>query len=100
MASTYANERTDPAWASRQTQALAAAARSPQMTQIGADIHDLQIDCRATVCRIGGSFASRTAADDWLMLYLPVAGANMPQSTYNLGRDASGRITLEMYGGR
>lgn len=94
----YANERVDPAWAAGKEQELASLAKTEAMTAMNANVSNLTVDCRTTMCEIGGDFPSITAGDDWFTLFTTNVGSKMPSATYKYEHKADGTVRIHIYG--
>ena len=98
LASQYRNQRVDPAWAPGKERELAGLSSSDQIKQLNADVANMTVDCKASVCKISGDFKSITAGDDWLTLYMGNLGSKLPAASYKYLRNADGTFRIEIYG--
>lgn len=94
----FASEQVDPAWAPQKTSALSAIADDPGFEVAGAQPKSLNVDCRSSMCRIEGQFASSGVAEDWILMYMSSVGSEMPNSVVSRSRNPDGSTRVEIYG--
>lgn len=94
----FNSESTDAPWASRKITELRSMASSSQIAALGAEVSNLSVDCRQATCRMTGDFATRSAAEDWVTLYMSSLGNRLPSATYRLHEAPGGRTGIEIYG--
>lgn len=98
LASQYRNQKVDPVWAPGKERELAGLSSSDQIKQLNADVTNMTVDCKASVCKISGDFKSTTAGDDWVTLYMGNLGSKLPSASYKYIRNADGTVRIEIYG--
>lgn len=98
LISQYQNEKVNAGWAAPREQSLTANAVSPQIEQLGAQPKNLAAHCRSTTCQITADFPTRTAADDWVTLYLTDSVTALSRSSYQTTANPDGSIHVELYG--
>lgn len=98
MASSFATEKTDTAWASAHERSLASLQDSGPIRDAGAEAQNFQAECRSSMCRIQADFPNRSAAEDWLQLYTAGLGNNLPVVTAHKTANPDGSVRLEIYG--
>lgn len=94
----FASEQVDPAWAPQKVSALSAIADDPGFEAAGAQPKSLNVDCRSSMCRIEGQFASSGVAEDWILMYMSSVGGEMPNSIVSRSRNPDGSMRVEIYG--
>lgn len=94
-ASRYSGEKVDAGWAGTTEAKLLAASKSEQITQLNAEPQQLDIDCKASMCRIQADFSNRSSADDWFTLF-SMNGSDIPSTffKYSINPDGSTRMTV------
>jgi hypothetical protein len=93
----YNDERVDSAWSNAMERDLVALSDSEQMRAMDANVSNLEVDCRTTMCRIRGEVASITAGDDWITLYMTNVGAKLPEVTYHYVPGDDGKLRIELF---
>jgi hypothetical protein len=94
----YAGENLDPAWAAAKEATMLGASTSIQIEQLDAEPEALDINCKATMCRIEADFASSTLAQDWFTLFSTALGAEMPHASFQYSREVDGSVRVVVYG--
>lgn len=93
----YSGERVDASWAGPHESRMLAASRSDQIAQLHAEPHALDIDCKATMCRVVADFATRSVAEDWFTLF-SIGGSDMPNASYEHSFNPDGTARVTIYG--
>lgn len=93
----FRNEKIDAAWAPSKERALAELSTSDQIKSLKADISNLSVDCKTTVCRVTGDFPSMVAGDDWFTLYMNNVAPEIPYASYKYVPNADGTVRIEVY---
>jgi hypothetical protein len=94
----HAAERVDPAWSNAMELELVELADSDQIRALHANVSNLEVDCRTTMCRMRGDVPSITAGDDFVTLYMTNLGSRMPEAAYRYVRDDDGALHIEIFG--
>ncbi|MEP6634706.1 MAG: hypothetical protein ABJA62_10920, partial [Luteimonas sp.] len=95
---TYRAESVDPAWAPQKTAELNQIAALPAIAQAKISPKSLDVDCKRTICRLNGTFASNGDAEDWTMLYMSSVGGALPNSVVTRTQNPDGTTNVEIYG--
>ena len=95
---TYRSERADPAWAPQKENELNTIAASPAIAEAKIVPKSLEVDCKRTICRLNGTFASSGEAEDWIMLYMASVGGGLPNSVVTRTQNPDGTTGVEIYG--
>lgn len=90
----------DPAWAAATEARLARAARAKSIADVQAVPASFDADCRQSSCRVEAGFASATALEDWMTLYMLEAGPELGQVAFHHTRAADGGVRVTLYGAR
>ena len=98
LATRYANEPVDAAWASAKEAKLLAASTSDEIRRSNAVPENYRANCRSTVCRIGADFPNRGAVQDWLTLFSTGVGGELPNEAYIVTNNPDGSVHLEIMG--
>lgn len=98
MASRFAAEKPDPAWASAHEKDLASLQDSGPMRDAGAKAEDFKAECRSSLCRIQADFPNQSMASDWLQLYMSGVGDRLPVATAHQVVNPDGSVRIEIYG--
>ena len=98
MASRFAAEKPDPAWANAHEKDLVSLQDSDPMRDAGAKATSLQADCRSTMCRVQADFPDAGAAANWLQLYMGGVGDSLPVATAHQIVNPDGSVRVEIYG--
>ena len=93
----YANEPIDPSWSAAKEQELVGLAKNDAMAQINANVSNLTVDCRSTMCDIQGDFPNVSMGDDWFSLFMLNVGAKLPSSSYKYDRNPDGTVRIHIY---
>lgn len=93
----YRSEKTDPAWAPAKERELAELSTSNQIRDLKADVQNLKVDCKTSMCKITGDFKTMTAGDDWFILYMNNVGPKVPTAVYKYVNNPDGTLTMEIY---
>jgi hypothetical protein len=97
-AETFEREAVDPAWAPQKETDLQAIADAPGFETAGVAPQDLAIECKSSMCRVDGKFASNGEAEDWLLIYMSSVGGNMPNAVVSRSRNPDGSTRVQIYG--
>lgn len=97
MAARHREERVDAAWSNTVESELASLASSDQIRAMHADIRDVAVDCRTSMCRITGDFDTVTQGDDWFTLYMTSVAARVPTATYKYDNNPDGSWRIVVY---
>lgn len=98
LAAQFLSEKTDAAWAPSKERALAALSTSDQIRSLNADISNMSVDCKSTVCRVTGDFPTMVAGDDWFTLYMNNVAPEIPYASYKYVPNKDGTVRIEVYG--
>ena len=98
LATRYAAEPVDAAWAAAKEAKLLAASASDEIRRIGAMPGNYRASCRSSVCRIGADFPNRSATEDWLTLFSTGVGGELPNEAYVVSPNPDGSVHLEVMG--
>jgi len=93
----YSGEQVDARWAGTTEAKLLTASKSEQITQLQAEPLALDVDCKATMCRIQADFRNRSSADDWFTLF-SMNGSDIPTTFYKYSVNADGSARMTIYG--
>ncbi len=94
----FQGQRVNTAWARAKETELEKRVVDPQMEAISAIPTAFDVECRSSACRIVAEFPNRSAADDWLTLYLTTNGGLLPRVSFNQTPQPDGSIKLEVLG--
>ena len=97
FAARYNNEPVDAAWAGAKEAELMGLGVSDQIRQLGAEPQNMSVDCKSSMCRITGDFATTSTGDDWFTLYMNNVGAKVPVASYKYVRNPDGTVTINVY---
>jgi hypothetical protein len=97
-AETFERETVDPAWAPQKEVDLQAVASVPGFETAGVAPQDLSIECKSSMCRVDGKFASNGEAEDWLLIYMSSVGGNLPNAVVSRSRNPDGSTRVQIYG--
>ena len=97
-AARYASERADPDWAPAKERELTTLAANKAFDQADARPSSLSVDCRTSMCRLDGQFATSGQAEDWVMMYMATVGDAMPNSVVSRSQSEDGSTRIEIYG--
>jgi hypothetical protein len=98
LATRYAAEPVDAAWASAKEAKLLAASSSDEIRRSNALPGNYRASCRSTVCRIGADFPNRGAVQDWLTLFSTGVGSELPNEAYIVTDNPDGSVHLDIMG--
>lgn len=98
LAAQFNGEKTDTAWAPAKERSLAALSTSDQIKGLNADISNLSVNCKSTVCRVTGDFPTMVAGDDWFTLYMNNVAPEMSYASYKYVPNKDGSFRIEVYG--
>lgn len=93
----YDNERTNPQWSAAKEQDLLRLRSTAEIARLNADVSNLQVDCKSSMCRLTGDFPTMTAGSDWFTLYSLNVGEGLPSSTFKFERNADGTSKIVIY---
>lgn len=94
----FDSEQPDAAWARRKEAELESRVIDPQMDAINAIPTSFKVECRSATCRIVADFASRSAAEDWLTLYLTTNGGLLKQASFDQAQQPDGTVRMQILG--
>lgn len=94
----FAAEQMDPAWAPQKEAELSTIASQPGFATAGVKPTSLSMDCKSSMCRIDGQFASNGEAEDWILIYMSSVGSAMPNSVVSRTQNPDGSTRVEIYG--
>lgn len=94
----FQREKVDPAWASKKEGELNKIAAQPVFETAGAVPKEMRVDCKSSMCRLDGSFATNGQAEDWVLLYMSSVGSAMPNSLVTRKANPDGTTSVEIYG--
>lgn len=94
----FAAEQVDPAWAPQKEAELTGIANQPGFETAGVKPTSMDMDCKSSMCKIDGQFASNGEAEDWLLIYMSSVGSAMPKSVVSRTRNPDGSTRVEIYG--
>lgn len=98
LATRFATEKPDAAWASAKEAKLLAASTSDEIRRANAQPRNYTATCRSSVCKIGADFDNRGALEDWLTLFSTGLGSELPSEAYVLSTNQDGSLHLEIMG--
>ena len=94
----FAAEQVDPAWAPQKEAELTGIAKHSGFETAGVKPTDMRMDCKSSMCRIDGQFASNGEAEDWILIYMSSVGSAMPNSVVSRTQNPDGSTRVEIYG--
>ncbi|MBJ6980530.1 hypothetical protein [Luteimonas sp. MC1572] len=94
----FAAEQVDPAWAPQKEAELAGIAGQSGFETAGVRPTSLSMDCKSSMCKIDGQFASNGEAEDWILIYMSSVGSAMPSSVVSRTQNPDGSTRVEIYG--
>ena len=94
----YTHESVDTTWSNTMERQLVSLADSDQIRAMHANVANLEVDCRTSMCRVSGDVPSITAGDDWFTLYMTNVGGAMPEAAYRYVRNPDGTLHIEVFG--
>ena len=97
FAARYTNEPVDAAWAGAKEAELMGLGVSDQIRQLGAEPQNMAVDCKSSMCRITGDFATMSTGDDWVTLYMNNVGDKLPMASYKYVQNPDGTVTINVY---
>ena len=97
FAARYNNEAVDSAWAGAKEAELMGFGVSDQIRQVNAEPQNLAVDCKSSMCRITGDFASMSTGDDWITLYMNNVGDKVPVASYKYVQNPDGTVSINVY---
>ena len=97
FAAKYENEPVDAAWAGAKEAELMGLGVSDQIRQLGAEPQNMAVDCKSSMCRITGDFATMSTGDDWITLYMNNVGDKVPVASYKYVQNADGTVSINVY---
>lgn len=95
---TFEREAVDPAWAPQKEADLQTVASGEGFETAGVSPQDLAIECKSSMCRVDGKFASNGEAEDWLLIYMSSVGGNLPNSIVSRSQNPDGSTRVQIYG--
>lgn len=97
FAARYNNEPVDAAWAGAKEAELMGLGVSDQIRQLNAQPQNMAVDCKSSMCRITGDFASMSTGDDWVTLYMNNVGDKVPVASYKYVQNPDGTVSINVY---
>ena len=97
FAARYNNEPVDAAWAGAKEAELMGLGVSDQIRQLDAEPENMVVDCKSSMCRITGDFATMSTGDDWITLYMNNVGDKVPVASYKYVQNADGTVSINVY---
>lgn len=97
FAARYNNEPVDAAWAGAKEAELMGLGVSDQIRQLNAQPQNMAVDCKSSMCRITGDFATMSTGDDWITLYMNNVGDKVPVASYKYVQNPDGTVTINVY---
>jgi hypothetical protein len=94
----YQSEPRSAAWAMQMEQKLSDQSQSAELASLNANPLDFSVHCRTSTCHITADFPSRTAADDWAMLYVTNGDTGLTNTVYDCLVNPDGSVRVELYG--
>ncbi|MGH8033374.1 MAG: hypothetical protein ACREO8_13700 [Luteimonas sp.] len=91
-------EKVDPTWAPGKEVELQKISSLPEIVSNMAAPIKLDVDCKSSMCRIDGSFASSGDAEDWTTLYMSSVGNRLPSAVVSRVRNPDGTTSVQIYG--
>lgn len=98
LASRYAAEPVDAAWAAAKETRLLAASVSDEIRRVGAVPQNFRASCRSTTCKVDADFENRGAMEDWLTLFSTGSGGELPFVAYVVTPNGDGSYHLDVVG--
>jgi hypothetical protein len=98
LASRYAAEPVNAAWAGAKEARLLAASVSDEIRRVGAVPQNFRASCRSTTCKVDADFANRGSMEDWLTLFATGSGGELPFVAYVVTPNADGSYHLDVVG--
>ena len=97
FAARYTNEPVDAAWAGAKEAELMGLGVSDQIRQLNAAPQNMVVDCKSSMCRITGDFATTSTGDDWITLYMNNVGDKVPMASYKYVQNPDGTVSINVY---
>ncbi len=97
LETSFQAERPDPVGGGKTEQALETVLSGSTMKGTGMLPKDASIDCKATSCRIVGSFKKGSDAEDWALFYLTAAAPHLRAAQMVLMPGVGGSAEIHMY---
>lgn len=94
----FEQEQVDAAWAPGKEVELSALTAQPAFETAGVAPRSLDVDCKSSMCRIAGSFASNGDAEDWVLIYMSSVGSNLPNAIVSRTANPDGTTSVQIYG--
>jgi len=89
-------EQVDPQWAAATEARLQEVAKMSGFEEAVTPT-SLDIDCKATTCKIDAALASRTLGDDWAMFYMSSVGSNVKRAFTSVVTEPDGTSHVVIY---
>jgi len=89
-------EQVDPRWAAATEARLQEAAKMSGFEEAVTPT-SLEIDCKATTCKIDAGLATRSLGDDWAMFYMSSAGSNVKRAFTSVVTEPDGTSHVVIY---
>jgi hypothetical protein len=89
-------EKVDPQWAAATETRLQEVAKMSGFEEAVTPT-SLDIDCRATTCKIDAGLASRSLGEDWAMLYMSSVGSNVKRAFTSVVTEPDGTSRVVIY---
>ncbi len=94
----FEQESVDPAWAPQKEAELTSFTQQEAFATAGVSPRSLAIDCKSSMCRVDGSFASNGDAEDWILIYMSSVGSSLPSSLVSRRANPDGTTGVQIYG--
>jgi hypothetical protein len=94
----FQREPVDPVWAPKKEVELNSVGAQPAFETAGAVPKDMRVDCKSSMCRLDGSFATTGQAEDWVLLYMSSVGSSLPNAVVTRTPNPDGTTRVEIYG--
>ena len=89
-------EQVDPQWAAATEARLQEVAKMSGFEERVTPT-SLDIDCKATTCKVDAGLASRSLGEDWAMLYMSSVGSNMKRAYTSVVTEPDGTSHVVIY---
>ena len=89
-------EQVDPQWAAATEARLQDVAKMSGLEE-SVRPTSLDIDCKATTCKVDAGLASRSLGEDWAMLYMSSVGSNMKRAYTSIVTEPDGTSHVVIY---
>lgn len=97
LAARHRAEQVDPQWAAGMETRLQEVSKMPGFKEPGVTPTTLDIDCKATTCKIDAGLASRSQGDDWALIYMSSVGSNIKRAYTSVITEPDGTAHVVIY---